>query len=629
MQRPQIRTLADIQDIESLPLAERRLPPTTYDVIRLTAERHPDAIAIEFLAEPEAPGTRLISYRDLHAGIVQTANLLLSIGTHPTHAISLLLPNTPQSHFAIWAAQAVAVLQPINPLLQAPQIGEVLRAAGSHTLITVGPAINEGIWEKACAAARASDTVRHVFAIDSLDSTPTHEFRPAYLDAAQAAAGGAISFNEFNRSIAQQNDTELASREGLVQDRVVARLHTGGTTGAPKIAQWTHANQVYSAWAMSFMRGVSPGDVMLCGLPLFHANALLAGGLSQFYGGARVVFLTPEGYRNPKVIPNMWRYVERFRATSFGGVPTVYASLLDQLDRSCDISSLKHCGCGAAPMPKELFNRFENATGIRIQEGYGLTEGTCASATNPPDGERRVGSVGFRFPYQQLRVVILQDGRIVRDAATDETGVILISGPSVFAGYTQAELNVAAFPEPGWLNTGDLGRIDGDGYLWLVGRAKDLIIRGGHNIDPIIIESALVDHPAVAMAAAVGQPDKRAGEIPVAYVKLRAGAAVTETELKDYARGRVGEGGAAPARVEIVDALPLTAVGKIFKPALRERAAEHALRQALGNANIGAEVATHTDAKYGLSARISLRDPGQRDQAANLLGAFALKLEIG
>jgi fatty-acyl-CoA synthase len=288
-----------------------------------------------------------------------------------------------------------------------------------------------------------------------------------------------------------------------------------------------------------------------------------------------VVIGTPQGYRGTDVIANFWAMVEHFRINFFSGVPTVYSSLLQQPTEGFDISSLQYALCGAAPMPVELFREFEQRVGVRILEGYGLTEGACVSSVNPPDGERKIGSIGLRLAYQDMRAVILDDsGGYLRDAAPDEVGVIAIQGPNVFAGYLEALHNKGVWLDINgqrWLNTGDLGRQDVHGYFWLTGRKKELIIRGGHNIDPKQIEEALQAHPAVALVAAVGCPDAHAGEVPVAYVQLTSGQKAERDELMDFASRHISERAAIPKRIEILEALPVTPVGKIFKPALQQR----------------------------------------------------------
>ena len=191
---------------------------------------------------------------------------------------------------------------------------------------------------------------------------------------------------------------------------------------------------------------------------------------------------TPQGYRGEGVIPSFWEIVEHYRIVAFSGVPTVYSALLQVPVGGRDISSVGYGFCGAAPMPVELFRTFEKTIGIRILEAYGLTEGACVSSVNPPEGERRIGSIGLRLPYQKMAVVRLDDsGGFTGFAGTEEVGVLAIRGPNVFAGYINAEHNKGLWLEidgERWLNTGDLARQDADGYFWLTGRKKELIIRG-------------------------------------------------------------------------------------------------------------------------------------------------------
>ena len=211
---------------------------------------------------------------------------------------------------------------------------------------------------------------------------------------------------------------------------------------------------------------------------------------------------------------------------------------------------------------------------------------------------------------------------------TDEIGNLLVAGPAVFPGYLRDEDNRKAWAEEGWFNTGDLCRIDADGYVWLTGRAKDLIIRGGHNIDPQMIEDVLATHPDVALAAAVGQPDAYAGELPMAFVEARPGTAPDPEALIAFCRKHIAERAAVPVRIEVLKALPVTAVGKTFKPELRLRAIEHVLTKALAEESIPATVSAATNKKLGTLARVKLDDPGQKGEAEQLLGKVAVSCEV-
>jgi acyl-CoA synthetase (AMP-forming)/AMP-acid ligase II len=339
--------------------------------------------------------------------------------------------------------------------------------------------------------------------------------------------------------------------------------------------------------------------------------------------GAHVIFPTPAGYRGDGVFDNFWKLCERYKVTFLIGVPTAFAALM-QRPVNADLSSMKMAFSGSAPLPVELYRKFEKATGMEICEAYGLTEVTCGVSANPPAGKKKIGSVGIPLPYCDVKILMgTADG--VRECDTDEVGEICVANPGVFVGrtYTQDDKNADLFHLDRYLRTGDLGRIDGDGYLWITGRAKDLIIRGGHNIDPAEIEEALAGHPAVAMVGAIGQPDAHSGELPCAYVELVADATATVKELMDYAEKHIHERAAIPKHLEIIPELPKTAVGKVFKPDLRRSAIIRVYDEALKNAGQAARVAhVVEDKKLGLVAHLSGRENSNEAAVAEVLGGF-------
>ena len=366
---------------------------------------------------------------------------------------------------------------------------------------------------------------------------------------------------------------------------LAALFHTGGTTGTPKLAAHTHANEVTDAWMIAAIGVLDTDSVAFAALPLFHVNALVVTLLAPLFKGQRVVWAGPLGYRDTTLFANFWKVVERYRISFMSGVPTIYAALADR-PVDADISSLRFALVGASPLPKAVRARFEAATGVPLMEGYGLTEATCASARSFVD-HPVPGSVGQRLPYQQAKTIeVSAEGEWV-ELPAGEVGVLAIGGPTVFPGYVVDRgpdgpvLDGLGKLREGWLDTGDLARVDDAGFVHLVGRAKDLIIRGGHNIDPAVIENALMAHPAVTAAQAVGRPDAHAGEVPVAFVTLTPGANATPEELRAWAADRVPEQAAAPKAVTVLPALPVTPVGKPFKPALRAEAARAAVAEAL------------------------------------------------
>ncbi|MDX1523518.1 MAG: AMP-binding protein, partial [Anaerolineae bacterium] len=346
-------------------------------------------------------------------------------------------------------------------------------------------------------------------------------------------------------------------------------------------------------------------------------------------------------FRGEGVIDNFWKIADYYDCTLLAAVPTLFKALLNVPIGDSDISKLKIASSGAAPLPLELARQFTEYSGVKILEGYGLTEGTSVSATNPTYGESRAGSVGFRYPYQEIRPAIAYGSDFERFCEPDEVGVLLIRGPNVFPGYREAFHNKGAFVDTGdgkgpWFNTGDMGRLDADNYLWLTGRTKELIIRGGHNIDPKLIEDPMHLHPAVALAAAVGRPDAKAGELPVVYVELKPGMTATEAELLEFARENIGERAAIPKQIHIVEDIPLTAVGKVHKPTLSHQEVADVFSQELkaldGISDFTVKV--EPDKRLGKIAHISVTAGNGADKAAleqkvrEVLGFYTVPFEL-
>ncbi|MBY0464948.1 MAG: AMP-binding protein, partial [Burkholderiales bacterium] len=342
-----------------------------------------------------------------------------------------------------------------------------------------------------------------------------------------------------------------------------ALFHTGGTTGSPKLARHSHGAQVFSAWANATMQGMRDTDVLINGYPLFHVAGVLPGALCSLHVGMETIIPTASLFRNQTVVRNYWRLVQRHRCTLMSGVPTVLAALAAVPVDGADISSLRSVRTGASPLPPELSARFQRELGLTVNESLGMTETAGLSAVAAVGQQAPAGCVGWALPYCRIRIAALEaDGQPGADLPAGHTGMVLYQGPNVFSGYLNEAETAKAFTPDGWLITGDLGYLDGLGRLQLNGRAKDLIIRGGHNIDPKVIEDALGAHPAVHLCAAVGAPDAYAGELPVAFASLRPGAHATEAELLAFAAERVNEAPARPKSVTIVAHMPVTQVGK-------------------------------------------------------------------
>lgn len=613
---PLIRTLQDIEQIESTPLSERDLPSSTFELIRRTAQASPEAAALSFILQGTGEETPLrLNYAELLGKITQTANAFHRLGLRPGKAVSFLLPNLPQTHYTIWGGEAAGIVNAINPLLDAEHIAELIHASDSELLVTLAPFPGTDLWDKVNALRDQLPELKAILCVDMANLLPEPQ-RSALKAQRGPLPEGVLDFDE---TIAACPADHLESGRVIAADDIASYFHTGGTTGTPKLAPHSHGNEVAMAYSMNLVTRFGVGDVTLCGLPLFHVNGVIVTGLAAFIGGAEVLLATPQGYRNTTLIGNFWKVIERHKVSFFSGVPTIYAGLLQIPSEGHDLSSLKYALCGAAPMPVELIRQFEAKTGLTLLEGYGLTEGTCGSCANPPAGERRPGSIGLPMPYCEVRIKVLDEqGRYLRDAEQDEIGNLCIRGATVFRGYLQASKNADIWVDGDWFNTGDLGRVDADGYIWLTGRSKDLIIRGGHNIDPQMIEEALHKHPAVAMAAAVGKPDEKAGELPVVYVQLKPGAQTSETELLEHAAAHIPERAAVPKDAWIIDAIPLTAVGKTFKPALRFDAIARVYQAAIDELHPAVRVEVLSDDRAGQLAHIHL--PNQDQALAASIG---------
>ena len=598
-------SIADTERLESASAwAERDVPKTLFSLLSQTAEKFGSRNAISFqLRSGEKDKAETLTWSELHRRTAQTANMFRSLGIGQSDVVAFILPNCNETVLTLLGGMTAGIVSPINPLLEAEQMGAILRETNAKVLVTLKSFVKTEVAQNAAAAVALAPNVETVLEIDLCQylTPPTSWIVPLIRPKNPVAHKAKVQ--DFNALMRRQNTT--LDFEDEQKDRVCAQFHTGGTTGMPKVAQHLNSGIIYNAWLGNELL-MTEHDNVICPLPLFHVmacNVVLMGALSS---GAHIIYPTPAGYRGDGVFDNFWKLVERWNVTFIFIVPTAISALM-QRPVNADISSIKTAFSGSSPLPVELFKRFEETTGVNIVEGYGLTEATVLVSGNPVDGVKKIGSVGIRFPYTELKTIKSGENGL-EECATDEVGEICIASPGVWAGntYTEADKNKDLYYDERFLRTGDLGRIDGDQYLWITGRAKDLIIRGGHNIDPALIEEALLGHEAVAFAGAIGQPDQKAGELPCVYVELVAGAAATTEELQAYCAESIPERAAHPKYVELVDELPKTAVGKIFKPTLRKMAITRIYDAALSEASCDARVVeVIDDKKNGLIAKVS------------------------
>jgi acyl-CoA synthetase (AMP-forming)/AMP-acid ligase II len=609
---------SDLTAIEAVPLADRGLPGSTYSLLDRAATLWPDRVAVSVLADAarwKNPSQR--TFRQLLANVHQVANLLHSIGVGRGDAVALLSPNCDELITATLAAQLAGVAAPVNPGLSPDHISQLMNKSGARVLIAAGPELDTEVWQKA----------QEIASRDGLDALlllrPTaSEGMTAPLPVVEGVRVGYLSVLAEGEPDHAFGGVEPASGD------LAAIFHTGGTTGTPKLAAHTHANEVSDAWMIAANGLLDEESAVFAALPLFHVNALVVTVLAPMFKGQPVVWAGPQGYRDVALYGCFWQLIERYQIAAMSAVPTVYA-VLAGCPVDADINSLRFAMVGASPLPLAVRESFETHTGVALVEGYGLTEATCASARSFPQSPRP-GSVGQRLPYQQFKVVeISPEGEWV-DLPQGGVGILAIKGPTVFPGYVTGRssdgrllLDGLGKLRDGWLDTGDLAWVDAEGFVHLAGRAKDLIIRGGHNIDPAIVEDALLAHPDVTAAQVVGRPDPHAGEVPVAFVTLAPDATATAAELRIWARGKVAEQAAAPKFVTVLEALPATDVGKPYKPALRAEATRDAVAAALARIEGVADIRGLVEDGL-VVAEIEVEDALQEATVKDALGRYAI-----
>ena len=622
---PEYATPADLAAIESVPLQDRGMPETTYALLHRAATLWPERVAVSVLPDAEhwrQPVRR--TYARLLADVHRYANLLHEWGVRRTDAVALLAPNCAELITATLAAQLAGIAAPLNGALGPAHLRELLDLSRARVLITAGPELAEATWRT--ARALAADGMLDTVLVVRPTAAPTPP--PAAAEPLPLLPGVTVAYLD---AAARHADPSRFVGTAPRSADLAALFHTGGTTGAPKLAAHTHAMEVADAWMLAAYAGFTPDATVLAALPLFHVNALVVTLLMPLFKGQEVVWAGPLGYRDPGLYARFWQLVQRYRIASMSAVPTVYAALT-QHPVDADVSSLRLPVVGASPLPNAVRDGFRAHTGATLMEGYGLTEATCASARAFPNAPRP-GSVGQRLPYQRMKAVHIGADGTWEDLPSGQPGVLAISGPTVFPGYVTGRdengfvLDGRGKLVEGWLDTGDLAWVDADGFVHLSGRAKDLIIRGGHNIDPAVIQDALLEHPQVLAAAAVGRPDPHAGEVPVAYVTLAPGASVGEDELCAWAGERVAEPAAAPKAVTVLDAIPVTEVGKPYKLPLRADATRRAVLDALRG--IDAHLTVDTRIEDGDPVVAVTVAPGTDVGAVGaLLGRYAITWEL-
>jgi long-chain acyl-CoA synthetase len=478
--------------------------------------RHPDRVALRC-------GDLRFTFAEFDSAAARVATLLEKAGIEPGDRVGVMLPNTPAFAIAFYGIMyrgGVAV--PMNPLLKAREVAFYLSNSEAKALFAAPPTAKE-------AVSGAEETGAQCWIVDDAEL--------AQLIADLPEQGAPVQRNH--------DDTAVI-------------LHTSGTTGKPKGAMLTHDGLGRNAEACTrLVIETGPDDVLMGCLPMFHVFGLTVGLNCAVLAGAMLTLI-------PRFDPReVLEVIERDGVTVFTGVPTMYSALLDVASQAAPRAarSLRTCVSGGAALPLRVLSDFENAFGCPILEGYGLSESSPVASFNHPHRPRKVGSVGTPIEGVQMRVVDLNGAEV----AQGQAGEIQIRGHNVMKGYWNLpEATKATITPDGWLNTGDVGRVDEDGYFYIVDRTKDLIIRGGYNVYPREIEEVLYEHPAVAEAAIIGIPHDSLGEEIGAAVALKKGQSVDPDELRDYVKARVAAY-KYPRRIWLLDELPKGATGKVQK----------------------------------------------------------------
>jgi len=609
-----IRTRDDLERFETDMTLDQRLPERSIlDVFIASAEKHPTSTAITMLmtgAEDEQP--RRASYGQL-LGMIQSAANVFSSQGGPAPGVAYMLPSLIETYVTLWGAETAGYAVPINFLLQTESIAELIKASAAKILVALGPHPQLDIWEK---ALELRDQIPGLILIRvSPPGTPPEE--------------GVI---DFGSALVAHPADHLIFGEPRGGDDVAAYFHTGGTTGVPKLVAHTHRSQLVSAFGGAALCGYRSDDVMTATLPLFHVAGTIVAGLSAFMAGVELVVMSPSGLRNPAIVKGFWRLVAQHKATVVGGVPTAISAVLQVPVGDNDISAVRTGLTGAALLPPAVGARFKEVTGQHLYEILGMTESSGLVSIDPLSGPGAVGSVGWPLPYTQVDVLRLnEDGSLAAPCMTDEIGVITIKGDHISPGYRDPAHNAGVFDD-GRLNSGDLGYKDEQGRLYIAGRSKDLIIRSGHNIDPAMIENAMTTHPAVKLAAAVGMPDAYAGELPVCFVELLAGADVTMEDLHQHAQNSIDERPAWPKHILSIDAIPLTTVGKIYKPSLRCDAAKMRItdlvQNEMGLARARIDVVAGGSRGMRVTVTLSQNDRSSVGEVETALAAFLFEAQV-
>ncbi|HEX6263630.1 MAG TPA: long-chain fatty acid--CoA ligase [Actinomycetota bacterium] len=554
---------------------------SAFEMLERTVQRFPDSPAVAF---PVAPMSRTLTYRQLLDEVEQMARALASLGVKRGDRVGLLLPNSPHfvvAHFAIQRLGAITVGN--NPLYTKRELVHQLNDAGVDVLIALDllyPLVEAARTEVAFRKVIVGKVGDYLgFPVNML--APLKQRREAKHEGRRWPPVPQDADVTWWADLMKGSYPDVPPAQVDPKEDVAALVYTGGTTGLSKGAMLTHFNIVANAaQTAAWFTGIEEGhEGIVAVLPFFHSYGLGAIMGVGIYKGLKLVLL-------PRFeLELVLKAVEKERPTLFPGVPRIFIAINESPETAKhDISSIRSCFSGAAPLPVAVAERFEQITGGRLVEGYGLTETSPVTHINPLDGSHRFGTIGLPIPDTDCKLVDIDDPD--REVDGDDEGELCIAGPQVMKGYwnrpEETEEMIRVHPDGiRWLHTGDIAKMDPDGYFRIVDRKKDIIIVSGFNVYPTDVEQVLYRHPKVQKVSVVGIPDEKTGEAVKAFVILKEGQEATEDEIKTWARDpELGlTGYRAPRHVEFRDELPETMVGKVLRRKLQEEEKEKASAQ--------------------------------------------------
>jgi long-chain acyl-CoA synthetase len=532
------------------------------ELLKKTAEKYPDKTAIMYFDKP-------MTYHELDLAVDKFATALADLGVRKGDKVALFLANMPQFVIAYYGAIRVSAIETaISPLYKEREVEHQLKDSEAETIVVLDalyPVLEKVLNKTKVKRVIVTGLKEYMPSVKALLGTwfkkiPSHKVE---------RREGVYFFQELLAMYpANPPKVDINPNEDLV-----ALQYTGGTTGTSKGAMLTHMNLVSNAVACAaWLRGTEAGETFLTVLPLFHIYGMTTGMNAPIYLAGKMVML-------PKFdIEPTLKAIQKNRVTVFCGAPTMYQMLMSDTSFSnYDLSSVRFCISGSAPLPPEVQKKWMDATGGVLVEGYGLTESSPVTHCNPLDRSLKtvkVGSIGLPWPDTDAKIVDIETGQT--GLGTNETGELVVKGPQVMKGYWNMQEESASVLRDGWLFTGDIGKMDENGYFYITDRKKDLIKYKGYSVYPREIEDVLYEHPAVKLCAVVGKPDPVASEIPKAFVVLKDGAMATKEEIRKFVNEKVAPYKAI-RELEFRKELPMTLVGKVLRRVLQEEEKKKAM----------------------------------------------------